>query len=89
MGWTIPVSVSGNGECFHSSSKRLDSQWSPHSLLLHLYCPSSLGINQPERKPNNSPVLSAVVMMISTNIPLVLRFQLAAVLGEVCARNWN
>ena len=76
MGWTIPVSNSGNGECFHSPSKRLDSHWTSHSLLDHLYWPTSPEIKQPERKPDTSPVLSAVVMMISKSVPLVLRFQL-------------
>jgi hypothetical protein len=50
--------------------------WSPHSLVVSMYCPSSLGIKQPGRQPNKSHVSSAEVMMLSSRVPLVLRFQL-------------
>jgi len=40
-----------------------------------MYC-NSPGTNRPGREPNNSPVSSAEVMMLSTKVPLVLRFQL-------------
>jgi len=57
-------------------SKRPDWLWSPHIFLVSLYCHSSPGIKRPGREPNNSPVSSAEVMMLSTMVPLVLRFQL-------------
>jgi hypothetical protein len=68
-------SNSDKGELFLSLLKCLDSVWGPHYLLGITYC-SSLGINRPGREPNNSPVTSAQVTMLSTKVPLVLRFQL-------------
>jgi hypothetical protein len=48
----------------------------PHSLLDSFYRSSSLGIERTEREPNNSPVSSAQVMLLSSTVPLVLLFQL-------------
>jgi hypothetical protein len=62
-------------ESFLSLSKRPDWVWDPYYLLGSIYC-NSLGVNRPGREPNNSPVPSAQVMMLSTKVPLVLRFQL-------------
>jgi len=72
LSWTIPVSNSGKNGRFLSTSKRLEWLWGPHSLLAHLY--RSSGIKRPEHEPNKLLVFSAEVM-ISANVPLVLRFQ--------------
>jgi len=70
------VSNSGKGKCFLWFPKRPDWLWGPHILLVSLYCHSSPGIKGPGREPNNSSALSAEVIMLSTKVPLVLRFQL-------------
>ena len=41
-----------------------------------MYYPSSAGIKRLGREPNNSPPSSAEAMMLSTTVPLVLRFEL-------------
>ena len=69
-------SNSGKGEGFLCPPKRPDWLLGPHSLLASVYCASSTGIKRPECQPNNSPVSSAQVMMLSTKFPLVLRLQL-------------
>ena len=71
---TIPVWNAGKGECILCPLKRPDWLWGTHSLLVSMYWPSSAGIMWPGREPNNSPVSSAEVKMLSTKVPLVLRF---------------
>jgi hypothetical protein len=41
-----------------------------------MYYPFSPEIKRQRREPNNSPVSSAAVMLLSTKFPLVLLFQL-------------
>jgi len=74
--WTIPGSNSGIDDSFLSPSKVLEGLWGSHNLLVYLYWPSSSEVKRPGHEPNNSPVSSAEFMVISTWIPLVLRFQL-------------
>ena len=76
MGCKILGSNSGKGESFLSRSKRPNWPWGPHSLMFGKYWPSSPGIKRPGREPNNSPVSSAEVKMLSTIVPFVLRFRL-------------
>ena len=76
MSWKIPGLNSGICDCFLSPSKVLEGLWGSHNLLVYLYWPSSSEVKRPGHEPNNSPVTSAEVMVISTRIPLVLRFQL-------------
>ena len=73
---TIVVSNSGKDECFLCPPKRPDCIWGPHSLLVSMYWSSSAGIKRPGREPNNSPIPSAEVKILSVKVPLVLRFQL-------------
>ena len=70
------VSNTGNGECFLCCPKCPDWLWGPHSLLVSMNWPSSLGIKRPGSQPNKSPPPSAKVMMLSTKFPSVLCFQL-------------
>jgi hypothetical protein len=53
-----------------------DWLWSQHSLLVSVCWTSKPGIKRPGREPNKLPVSSAEVMMLSTTVRLVLRFQL-------------
>ena len=69
------ASKSDKGEYFLSLSKRPEWVWGPYYLLGIMYF-NSLGTNRLGRKPNNSHVTSAEVMMLSTMVPLVLPFQL-------------
>jgi hypothetical protein len=66
----------GKGGCFLSSPKLPDWLWVPHSLVVSMYCPGSLGIKRPGRKPKNSRVWIGEVMLLSSKFPSVLRFQL-------------
>jgi hypothetical protein len=66
----------GKGEWFLSSPKLPDWLWVPHSLVVSMYGPVSLGIKRPVRKPKNSRVWSGEVMLLSSKFPSVLRFQL-------------
>jgi hypothetical protein len=68
-------SKSDKVEFFLSFSKRPELVWDPYCLLGIMYC-NSLETNWLGREPNNSPVSSAQVMMFSTKVSLVLRFQL-------------
>jgi len=70
------LSNSGKGECCLYPTKRPVRLLGPHSFLVSLYYPIWTGIKRPGREPNNSPLWSAEVMMLSTEIPFVLRFQL-------------
>ena len=76
MGCKNLGSTSGKGESFLSRSKLPDWPWCPHSLLVGMFWPSSPGIKRPGSEPNNSPVSSADVKMLSTKVPFVLRFRL-------------
>ena len=67
------ISNSGTGESFLSPPEWL---WGPHISLVSIKYLPSLGIKRLRREPNNSPVSSAQMMLLSTKCPLVLRFQL-------------
>ena len=56
--------------------KHSDRLWYPYSLLVSMNRASSPGLMWPGRETSSSPPSSAKVMMLSTNFPLVLRFQL-------------
>jgi hypothetical protein len=97
VGWTITGFEFREGRLFSVSSKIPDWLWGPHSLLVSMYWPSSLGMKRPGREPNNSPVSSADVMMLSTQFLLALRFQLnehqkvkaVRVSGtDMCGKEW-
>jgi antibiotic biosynthesis monooxygenase (ABM) superfamily enzyme len=69
-------SNSGKGECFLSSPKLPDWLQGPSSRLVSLFCPVSSWIKRPEREPYNLSVWSAEVLILSSQFPLVLLFQL-------------
>ena len=64
------------GRVFLSLPKRPKCIWVWHSLLVSMHWSSSSGIKRSGREPNNSSVSSTEVNILSTKVPLVLRFQL-------------
>ena len=74
MSWTNPGSNLGNDECFLCPPKRPDCLWGPNRLLVNIYWLSSADIKWPGREPNNSPLSSAEVKILSIKFSFVLRF---------------
>ena len=73
LDWEVfqTISNSGKGESFLCPPEWL---WDPHISLVSIKYPPTPGIKRPRRETNKSFVLSAQVMLLSTEFPSVLRF---------------